>query len=289
MTLSVKEPKEAEPKQAGNLKNAAVKTPKKSLRIAKSRKPEIDAHSGWIKMMLDIKEMGSPVQVFRIYKKAGKLSKETMVGTLMRFKKMKEWEFITETLEWLRKQNWWTFGELDYNLLIVAYAKLGEPEKVERAMQSMKKAGFAANVASYTSLIEAYGRRGLLSKAEGIFKKMLKEGPSPTALTYQTIIGAFIKGERYEDAERIFNTMSEEAGENFKPDQKLFNLMIHSYGKSGKPEEAAKLSRKMKALDVPLSNVTFNTLMACQSSVKDTENVFRQVFGHPMPDATSPT
>ena len=58
----------------------------------------------------------------------------------------------------------------------------------------------------------------------------------------------------------------------------MFNLMIHSYGKCGKVEEAAKLSRKMKAVDVPLSVITFNTLLSCQPSVKDTESVFRQVL-----------
>ena len=98
-------------------------------------------------------------------------------------------------MEWLKQQNWWTFSELDYNLIIAAYGKMGEYEKVKRMMKGMEESGFKPNVASYTSLIEAYGRKKLFSEAEGILDKMMKEGPKPTQVTYQTMIGAFVKVE----------------------------------------------------------------------------------------------
>jgi pentatricopeptide repeat protein len=96
-------------------------------------------------------------------------------------------------MEWLKEQNWWTFSVLDYNLMIAAYGKIGEYDKVERMIQRMKDAGFNPNVATYTSLIEAYGRKRMFSEAEDVLEKMAKEGPKPTQVTYQTMIGALVK------------------------------------------------------------------------------------------------
>eukprot|EP00250_Pteridium_aquilinum_P035589 c9692_g1_i1 orf=69-1715(+) len=287
MTLSEKEAQPQASKKEGRQPQAAKQPaslksteltqvlPKKVWKLPSSRKSEQDPQVTWTKMMKDIREVGSPVTVLHAYHKAGKLSKETMVGTLMQFKKLKEWKYLTEIIGWLKHQSWWTFSELDYNLQLVAYAKIGEPEKVKKTINSMKKAGFQPNVASHTSLIEAYGKKGLLYEAEGILNKMLEEGPKPTALTYQTMIGAFVKGEKYADADRIYKSL--ETDNIVKPDQKLCNLMIHSYGKRGMIEEAFHLSRKMKALNIPLSVVTFNSLLSCQPSVQDTESVFRQM------------
>lgn len=98
-----------------------------------------------------------------------------------------------QVLGWLKHQKWWTFTELDYNLLLVAYARIGEPEKVKKTINRMKKAGFKPNVASYTSLIEAYGKKGLFYEAEAILDNMLEEGPKPSAVTYQTMISALVK------------------------------------------------------------------------------------------------
>ncbi|KAI5060857.1 hypothetical protein GOP47_0023362 [Adiantum capillus-veneris] len=276
VSLEEKEEVAKETKHSTSLKNAEIAHfPSKKVWKLPSRRPRQDPHSTWAKMMRDIQEVDSPVTVLHGYHKAGKLSKEGLVGTLLRLKQLKEWKHITEIIGWLKHQKWWTITELDYNLQLVAYAKIGEPGKVKKTLNSMKKAGFQPNVASYTSLIEAYGNKGLFYEAEGILNQMLEEGPKPTALTYQTIIGALVKGHRYEDADRIFKDM--ESDNIVKPDQKLCNLMIHSYGKRGMIDEALHLSRKMKAVKIPLSIVTFNTLLSCQRSVDAAESVFKQM------------
>lgn len=88
--------------------------------------------------------------------------------------------------------------------------------------------------------------------------------------------GLTFQGGRYEDAERIFEGMSERDG--VKPDVRHFNLMIHTYGKAGKMKEAQSLLRRMKRLGLPLSAVSFNSVMSLQRSVADAEAVLRQVM-----------
>ncbi|MCO5587458.1 hypothetical protein L7F22_041407 [Adiantum nelumboides] len=156
-------------KQPISVKNAEVShlPPKKVLKLP-SRKSREDTPSQWTKMMRDIIGADSPVTVLYGRYKAGKLTKEDLVGTLFRLKQMKDWKQIVEIIGWLKHQKWWTASQIDYILQLHAYAKIGEPGKVKKVLNSMKKTGFQPNVASYTSLIEAYGNKELLHEDEGI-------------------------------------------------------------------------------------------------------------------------
>ena len=63
-----------------------------------------------------------------------------------------------------------------------------------------------------------------------------------------------------------------------KPDARLYNLMMHTYGKAGKLSEQQALFRQMKGSGVPMTAVTFNSLMAFQRTVADAEACLRYVW-----------
>jgi pentatricopeptide repeat protein len=86
------------------------------------------------------------------------------------------------------------------------------------------------------------------------------------------------QGGQYEAAEKIFRSMTE--GEGLKPDARMYNYMIHMYGKAGKAAEAQALIRQMKGLGLPMSAVTFNSLMSFQKTVPGAEATLRQVLCH---------
>jgi pentatricopeptide repeat protein len=69
-----------------------------------------------------------------------------------------------------------------------------------------------------------------------------------------------------------------------KPDARLYNLMMHTYGKAGKLSEQQALFRQMKGSGVPMTAVTFNSLMAFQKTVADAEACLRHVWSsfHPI-------
>lgn len=81
---------------------------------------------------------------------------------------------------------------------------------------------------------------------------------------------------RFNDAERIFKSMGEK--DEAKPDARLYNLMMHTYGKAGKLSEQQALFRQMKGSGVPMTAVTFNSLMAFQKTVADAEACLRHVW-----------
>lgn len=96
-------------------------------------------------------------------------------------------------MDWLKEQEWWNFGVQDYNLLVTAYGKLGQPEKAESSISMMCDSGLEPNVAILTSLLEAYARMGNFIQAETILTQMLEAGPAPTEVTYQTYINMLCK------------------------------------------------------------------------------------------------
>lgn len=63
-----------------------------------------------------------------------------------------------------------------------------------------------------------------------------------------------------------------------KPDARLYNLMMHTYGKAGKLSVQQALFRQMKGSGVPMTAVTFNSLMAFQKTVADAEACLRHVW-----------
>lgn len=99
----------------------------------------------------------------------------------------------TQVLIWLKEQDWWNFGVQDFNLIIAAYGKLGQPENAESSFTEMREAGLEPNVACFTSLLEAHARAGNFERAESIYTEMVERGPAPTEVTYQVYINALCK------------------------------------------------------------------------------------------------
>lgn len=229
----------------------------------------------WEKMMREIEVSGSAVGVLSSRKEDGKVSKGDVLGTLIRLRQLNKWTMVLEVLLWLKQQDWWNFGIHDFNLMIAAYGKLGQPGIAELSFTEMREVGLEPNVACFTSLLEAHARTGNFVRAESIYQEMLKTGPAPTEVTYQVYINALCKAERFNDAERIFKCLDESA--EAKPDARLYNLMLHTYGKAGKFSEQQALFRQMKGAGVPMTVVTFNSLMAFQKTVADAEACLRHV------------
>lgn len=98
-----------------------------------------------------------------------------------------------QVLLWLKQQDWWNFGIHDFNLMIAAYGKLGQPGIAELSFTEMREVGLEPNVACFTSLLEAHARTGNFVRAESIYQEMLKTGPAPTEVTYQVYINALCK------------------------------------------------------------------------------------------------
>eukprot|EP00252_Welwitschia_mirabilis_P022042 TRINITY_DN5831_c0_g1_i1.p1 TRINITY_DN5831_c0_g1~~TRINITY_DN5831_c0_g1_i1.p1 ORF type:complete len:360 (-),score=59.53 TRINITY_DN5831_c0_g1_i1:43-1122(-) len=245
----------------------------------------------WRTIMREMEASGSAVSVLSsLRKKRQSLPKDLVLGTLVRFKQLKEWKLVSEIMEWLRCQHWWDFSHLDYNMLMLAYGKQGNFEKAESTLKSMKKNGVPIDVAAYTALIEAYGKAGHSNEAYSIFKRMQLGGPEPSVVTYQTMMKCLIDAEKYDETEEIFQGIMEAEKPGVRPDQKMFHLMIYMYKKIGKRDQAYQLYKDMLSRGIPRSTVTFNSLMTAEKDWKRKDELFNQVYRSGLrPDVVSYT
>ncbi|KAL3692170.1 hypothetical protein R1sor_005821 [Riccia sorocarpa] len=243
-------------------------------RQKKNEKHFSDDQKQWYKMMNEILETKEAVPVLEKLRKSKKsLTKEAVVGTLIRLKQLRVWRSIIQICEWLADQEWWEFGYEDYSMMMLAYGKEGEAGKAEQLLQRLVSANHTPNIAIYTGLLEAYARRKMYTEAESLMQRLTNEGPAPTNITYHTLMKAYTEDNRLEDAERVFASIPGDV----RPDGRSYNLMIHAYGKAGRVAKAHELYQEMKKLNLNISIVTYNTLIACQKNCRDAESIFRQM------------
>ena len=85
------------------------------------------------------------------------------------------------------------------------------------------------------------------------------------------------QGDKYKEAEAIFEDLLNEK-RTFKPDQKMFHMMIYMYKKAGDYAQARKLFALMSERGIPLSTVTFNSLMSFETDYKEVSSIYDQVL-----------
>ncbi|KAL5540153.1 hypothetical protein UlMin_044032 [Ulmus minor] len=232
----------------------------------------------WRRLMTEIEQTGSAVAVLKSERmKNQAFSKDSVLGTLVRFKQLKKWKLVSEILEWLRTQDWWDFGEMDFLMLITAYGKEGDFNRAEKVLSLMNKKGYVPSVISHTALMEAYGKGGRYNNAEAIFRRMQSSGPEPSAVTYQIILKIFVEGCKFKEAEEVFKTLLNDKKSPLKPDQKMFHMMIYMYKKAGSYEKARKLFALMAERGVPQSTVTYNSLMSFETNYKEVSKIYDQM------------
>lgn len=86
------------------------------------------------------------------------------------------------------------------------------------------------------------------------------------------------QGDKYKEAEAIFEYLLNEKRTSFKPDQKMFHMMIYMYKKAGDYAQARKLFAQMSERGIPLSTVTFNSLMSFETDYKEVSSIYDQVL-----------
>ncbi|EPS73544.1 hypothetical protein M569_01211, partial [Genlisea aurea] len=250
---------------------------RKKVEVFKDAEDEAD-QKNWRKLMLEIEETNSAVDVLKSRKlNKQPLTKHLIVGTLIRFKQLKKWNLVSQILEWLRREHWWDFKELDLLMLITAYGKLGEFTKAERVLSYMNNKGHPPHVVSSTALMEAYGKGGEFDKAEAVFRRMQLSGPEPSALTYQIILKIFVDGNKYREAEELFEKLLNEEASPLKPDQKMFHMMIYMHRKGRSYDKARKLLAAMAERGIPRSTVTYNSLMSFETNYKEVANIYDEM------------
>lgn len=152
-----------------------------------------------------------------------------------------------------------------FNAAMDGYAKVGNPEGVQRILRRMETVRSEHNhlshlkpdVFSMSTLATAWAKSRLPEaavKAEGILRYMDVRKLTPNTITYNTVLHALAVGNQIDKAVRaedIVNHMKErhDAGEDCAPDIYSYQCLIQAWAKTSLPGSPQKAEQILRFLD----------------------------------------
>ncbi|GKA27757.1 pentatricopeptide repeat-containing protein [Tanacetum coccineum] len=171
-----------------------------------------------------------------------------------------------------------------WNAMISGYAQNGVTDKAITLFQEMQTFKIPPNPTTITSILSACAQLGALSLGKWVHD-LAKNGNFESNVFVSTaLIDMYAKCGSIEEAWQVFDTMKDK-------NPVTWNAMISGYGLHGHAQEALNIFNKMVNLKVPLSGVSFvSILYACSHAglVKEGESIFyKMVQDHgfePLPE-----
>nr|XP_043629822.1 pentatricopeptide repeat-containing protein At4g30700 [Erigeron canadensis] len=160
-----------------------------------------------------------------------------------------------------------------WNAMISGYAQNGVVYKAVELFQDMKKLNVLPNPTTITSILSACAQLSSYSLGKWVHDIATKESFESNVYVSTALIDMYAKCGRIEEARKVFDTMTEK-------NPVTWNAMISGYGLHGQAHEALKIFNEMVDSKVPLSGVSFvSILYACSHAgfVKEGENIFNSM------------
>jgi pentatricopeptide repeat protein len=190
---------------------------------------------------------------------------------------------------------------IEYNSLINAWAKAGDPIAAEQVLRQMTDSQVQPDTISYTSVIQAWSQSGsaeaperaqaLLDDMEKSYRSQQQQQPQeqsndtatrcklqPDVRLYATIMNLFAKSRRPEQAQALYDKLKNRSDQEhlhkhswIRPDLILFNSLLDAWAKVGNGQHAEQLLRNHvngSSGFLP-DTVSFNTVLAAWSRSQD--------------------
>ncbi|KAK1429736.1 hypothetical protein QVD17_11954 [Tagetes erecta] len=162
-----------------------------------------------------------------------------------------------------------------WNAMISGYAQNGITDKAISLFQEMQNFKIPPNPTTITSILSACAQLGALSLGKWVHDLARKENFESNVYVSTALIDMYAKCGSINEARQVFDTLTQK-------NPVTWNAMISGYGLHGHAHEALKIFNKMVDLNVPLTGVTFvSVLYACSHAglVNEGEQIFYKMVG----------
>ncbi|PWA84428.1 pentatricopeptide repeat (PPR) superfamily protein [Artemisia annua] len=160
-----------------------------------------------------------------------------------------------------------------WNAMISGYAQNGVTDKAITLFQEMQTFKIPPNPTTITSILSACAQLGALSLGKWVHDLARNGNFESNVYVSTALIDMYAKCGSIKEARQVFDSMTEK-------NPVTWNAMISGYGLHGHAQEALNIFNRMVDLKVPLSGVSFvSILYACSHAglVKEGENIFYQM------------
>ncbi|XP_059635782.1 pentatricopeptide repeat-containing protein At4g30700 [Cornus florida] len=161
-----------------------------------------------------------------------------------------------------------------WNAMISGYAQNGLTETAISLFREMQMLHIRPNPVTVTSILSACAQLGAISLGKWVHDLINRENFESNIYVSTALIDMYAKCGNIGEARQLFDIMPEK-------NMVTWNVMISGYGLHGHGNEALKLFTKMVDSGVPLSGVTFlSVLYACSHAglVREGEEIFHSML-----------
>lgn len=147
-----------------------------------------------------------------------------------------------------------------FTILMNAAIAENDIDKAFETFHLMRSHITEPDVVAFSCLIHGFAKIGRVERALNLLEDLLECGLTPTQVTFNSLINACAKSHYYaHKAIEFYNEMQELY--DYIPDLYTYNTVLHACAKQGDFIQAEQIMRHMQKHQVPMDQVTYNTLL----------------------------
>ncbi|KAL0482946.1 hypothetical protein AKO1_014095 [Acrasis kona] len=164
-----------------------------------------------------------------------------------------------------------------FSSLISVFARKSD---VDSCLEYIEKMALEFNLKPnkfiYSCLVNAFAKRGSLNEAFDVVQTMMAHKMEPDVVTHSNLLAGCVQNGELTRAWDHWEVMRAEY--NIVPDQVAFEIMMNCAAREDAVEKALGLYDEMQILNVPPTEITFNTLIKSVSKSRRDPNVKLRAF-----------
>ena len=139
--------------------------------------------------------------------------------------------------------------------------------------------GIKVSSYTYSSLLHGLGKMGDLARAFEVLDKMKLGGIRPNVVTMSSLVYSCGKHGKLDQAIQIYREMLRSPEEEDRPNSITCSSLVDACLKAGKVAKAFAVVQDMRARKVPLTEVTYTSLITELTRLKQLDRILEAVVG----------
>ena len=152
-------------------------------------------------------------------------------------------------------------------------------ESAYQLVLRMTDDGIKVSSYTYSSLLHGLGKMGDLVRAFEVLDKMKLGGIRPNVVTMSSLVYSCGKHGKLDQAIQIYREMLRSPEEEDRPNSITCSSLVDACLKAGKVAKAFAVVRDMRARKVPLTEVTYTSLITELTRLKQLDRILEAVVG----------
>lgn len=201
----------------------------------------------------------------------------TLIDSCARSGNMTTLRSISEQIRhWRMRPNYRT-----YSSLIHACCQVGDLETGFKHLGAMLEEGLVPTEITYSALLHGCGTAGDIKRAFELLEVMRSKGITPNVVTLSSIIHACGKVGQLDLAFTLYRAMLAEDSQRSRPNSITCSSLLDLCLKAGQVDRAFGVIRDMRERSIPLTEVTYTSLITELTRLGQLDRILEVVIGEP--------